>query len=233
MASTYDRNDESTPLLRSQQEQNNIDTNARGPSHLSSSSKDCSSSDDPFDRTRSTFYLILLTLPIGGLQLIWSLEFSNGSPFLLSLGMSKALLAFVLLAAPVTGVFVQPYIGMASDRSRISWGRRKPFMIAGTLGTAIFSLLLAYSRQIVQLIGGWGPNAVYEGDWQSFTIALAAVLMWALDFSVNAGKQLRAGQILMLMSSSTSSQQSIHRGRSAIASARSCKCMGFTYDWNR
>lgn len=186
MASRYDRDDENTPLIRPQREQTTVDGDSRRQPRLSSTSKDGSFSD-PFDKTKSSFYLILLTLPIGGLQLIWSLEFSNGSPFLLSLGMSKALLAFVLLAAPVTGVFVQPYIGMVSDRSRISWGKRKPFMIAGTLGTAVCSILLSYSRQIVQLIGGWGPDAVYGGTWQSWTIALAAVLMWALDFSVNAG----------------------------------------------
>lgn len=135
--------------------------------------------------TKSSWYLILLTLGIGGLQIVWSVELSHGSPFLLSLGMSKSLLAFVWLAGPMTGVLVQPYIGMISDRCRISWGRRKPFILAGTIGTITCSLLLAYSRHIVGLIGGWNDGTPYAGTWRDATIALATVMMWSLDFSIN------------------------------------------------
>ena len=91
--------------------------------------------EDSFVESKSTWYMILLTLSIGGLQIVWSVELSNGSPYLLSLGMSKALVAFVWVAGPVTGVLVQPYIGILSDRCRISWGKRKPFMVGGTVGT--------------------------------------------------------------------------------------------------
>lgn len=87
----------------------------------------------------------------------------------------------------MTGVLVQPYIGMLSDRCQISWGKRKPFMIAGTLGTVAASLLLAYARQITQLVGRWGDDAPYEGYWKTSTIVMATVLMWVLDFSINAG----------------------------------------------
>lgn len=143
-------------------------------------------SDDSFLDSKSSWYLILLTLGIGGLQIVWSVELSHGSPYLLSLGMSKSLLAFVWLAGPMTGVLVQPYIGIVSDRCKISWGRRKPFILGGTIGTVASSLLLAYSRQIVGGIGGFSKNdSVYAGTWQGFTIVLATVMMWCLDFSVN------------------------------------------------
>jgi solute carrier family 45, member 1/2/4 len=153
--------------------------------------RDASISDADFRLEESTvehksaFYLMLLTVSIGGLQIVWSVELSNGSPFLLSLGMSKALVAFVWVAGPVTGVLVQPYIGIKSDRCRISWGRRKPFMIAGTLGTVGASLLLAYAKDLMSIFGGLGANATYDGAWKTATIIWATVMMWALDFSIN------------------------------------------------
>jgi solute carrier family 45, member 1/2/4 len=140
--------------------------------------------DSPLE-SRSVWYLILLTLPLLGLQVVWSVELSNGSPYLLSLGMSKALVAFVWVAGPVTGVLVQPYIGLKSDRCRVSWGRRKPFMIGGTLGTALTSLLLAYAKELMSIFGGLGEDAKYEGSWRTMTIIFATVLMWCLDFSIN------------------------------------------------
>jgi len=136
---------------------------------------------------KSWFYMILLTICIGGLQIVWSVELSNGSPYLLSLGMSKALLAAVWLAGPLTGVLVQPYIGIRSDRCRVSWGRRKPFMVAGTLGVVITSMLLAYARDIVRVIGRLDVEAPYDGGYRTGTIVMATAMMWCLDFSINTG----------------------------------------------
>jgi solute carrier family 45, member 1/2/4 len=141
--------------------------------------------EDSIVEHKSNLYLILLTISIGGLQIVWSVELSNGSPFLLSLGMSKALVAFVWVAGPVTGVLVQPYIGIKSDRCRVSWGRRKPFMLAGTLGTIGASLLLAYAKELMSIFGGMGDNAEYGGAWKTATIVWATVMMWTLDFSIN------------------------------------------------
>ena len=140
--------------------------------------------------SKSSLYLILLTTCIGGLQIVWSVELSYGSPYLLSLGMSKSLLAFVWLAGPMTGVLVQPYVGIKSDRCRVSWGKRKPFMVAGTLGTVASSMILAYARDIVRVCGRFG-DAPYVGGYKVWTIILATVMMWCLDFSINTGEPLR------------------------------------------
>lgn len=72
--------------------------------------------------------LPLLTLGFLGLQVVWSVEMSYGtwlrpqpklvtylvsaSPYLLSLGLSKSLMAIVFLAGPLSGLIVQPLIGM-------------------------------------------------------------------------------------------------------------------------
>jgi solute carrier family 45, member 1/2/4 len=145
---------------------------------------------DEYQVTRSAWWLILLTISIGGLQIAWAVELSNGSPYLLSLGLSKALMALVWIAGPLSGSLVQPYVGILSDNCRISWGKRKPFMVSGT-GATVFSLLiLAWVREIVGgFLGLFGADR--ESDGVKYCIIILAVIMvYILDFSINTGMPL-------------------------------------------
>lgn len=142
---------------------------------------------DEFQTTKSIWYLILLTLSIGGLQIAWSVELSNGTPFLVSLGLSKSLMALVWIAGPLTGTLVQPYVGMLSDRCRISWGKRKPFMLGGALATMISLMILAWSRNIVGgFLSLFGADPASQGV-KVTTIVFAVIWIYILDFSINTG----------------------------------------------
>ncbi|EFR00697.1 general alpha-glucoside permease [Nannizzia gypsea CBS 118893] len=134
---------------------------------------------------KSSWYLFLLALSIGGLQIVWSVELSNGSPYLLSLGMNKSLLAFVWIAGPLTGTLVQPYIGIRSDNCRISWGKRKPFMIGGGIATVFSLLALAWVREIVGgILSLFGASPESSGVRVTI-IVVATLLMYCLDFAIN------------------------------------------------
>lgn len=138
--------------------------------------------------SKSSWYLFLLVLSIGGLQIVWSVELSNGSPYLLSLGMSKSLLAFVWIAGPLSGALVQPYIGIRSDNCRISWGKRKPFMIAGGGATVVALLALAWTREMVGgFLGLFGVSRDSHGV-KVTVIVVAILFMYLLDFAINTGK---------------------------------------------
>ena len=140
------------------------------------------------EKSKSVFYLFILTLSIGGLQIAWATELSNGSPYLLSLGMSKSLLAFVWIAGPITGVLVQPYVGIRSDNSRNKWGKRIPFMVVGAFATAISFIALAWAGEIVHgLLGLFGADPESHGV-QVCTIIWAILFVYALDFAINAGE---------------------------------------------
>ncbi|KAH8175910.1 MFS/sugar transport protein [Sarocladium implicatum] len=141
---------------------------------------------DSSQETKSVWYLILLTISIGGLQIAWSVEMSNGSPFLLSLGLSKSLMALVWIAGPLTGTLVQPYVGMLSDNCRIPWGRRKPFMVGGTAATILSLLFLAWVQDIVGgILGLFGVDRESQGV--KVAIIVAAVFgVYVLDFAINA-----------------------------------------------
>jgi solute carrier family 45 protein 1/2/4 len=140
---------------------------------------------DETQTTKSIWYLILLTISIGGLQIAWSVELSNGSPYLLSLGISKSVMALVWIAGPLTGTLVQPYVGMLSDTCRIPWGKRKPFMLGGAVATILSLLFLAWTREIVTtMLGLFGSDAA-SNEVRVTTMILAVVGIYVLDFAIN------------------------------------------------
>jgi solute carrier family 45 protein 1/2/4 len=70
------------------------------------------------------------------------------TPYLLALGLSKSRLSLVWLAGPLGGLLIQPIIGMISDKSRSRYGRRRPFMMAGAISSAICMLILGWAKEI-------------------------------------------------------------------------------------
>jgi solute carrier family 45 protein 1/2/4 len=142
---------------------------------------------DDYQETKSLWYMVLLTISIGGLQLAWSVELSNGTPYLLSLGMSKSLMAMVWIAGPLSGTLVQPYVGMLSDNCRSSWGKRVPFMVFGALATIVSLLGLAWVREVVGgTLGLFGADREAQGV-KTTIIVVAVFWVYILDFSINTG----------------------------------------------
>lgn len=169
-----DRTDERSPLLSSD--------NHEGNGATENSSLD---SYNESQTTKSLWYLILLTISIGGLQIAWSVELSNGSPYLLSLGLSKSLMALVWIAGPLTGTLVQPYVGMLSDNCRLPMGKRKPFMIGGAAATIVSLLFLAWTKEIVGgILGLFGADRESNGV-QVAIIVVAVICIYVLDFAIN------------------------------------------------
>jgi solute carrier family 45 protein 1/2/4 len=175
---------------------------------------------DEYQVTKSVWYLILLTISIGGLQIAWAVELSNGSPYLLSLGVSKSLMALVWIAGPLSGSLVQPYVGIRSDNCRISWGKRKPFMLAGTGATILSLLALAWAREVVGgFLGIFGAERDSQGVKTSI-IVFAVLFVYVLDFAINTGKFLMVLGILILSQYSTSWYPGLHCGLRPYPSTR-------------
>ncbi|KAL5380152.1 hypothetical protein DPSP01_007953 [Paraphaeosphaeria sporulosa] len=137
------------------------------------------------EETKSSWFLFLLTLGGLGLQIGWSVETSNGSPYLLSLGLSKSMLALVWIAGPLSGALVQPYVGMKSDNCRISWGKRRPFIIGGAAATIVSLMVLAWAAELMGgFLGIFGADR--EGEFVKNSIMFFAVLfVYVLDFAIN------------------------------------------------
>ncbi|GAP89227.1 putative general alpha-glucoside permease [Rosellinia necatrix] len=141
--------------------------------------------DEQPHETKSVWYLIALTICLGGLQVAWAVELSNGTPYLLSLGLSKSLMALVWIAGPITGTLVQPYVGMLSDNCRVPWGKRKPFVLGGAAATSLAYMFLAWIREIVGgFLALFGADPESEGV-KTVIIVVAVIWIYVLDVAVN------------------------------------------------
>ena len=58
---------------------------------------------------------------------------------------------FTLMVA----LLAQALMGFLSDRSKISWGRRRPFILIGTIFTALLTILIGFTAGMEGLTGFW------------------------------------------------------------------------------
>jgi maltose/moltooligosaccharide transporter len=99
-----------------------------------------------------------------GIQFGFALQNVNTSRIFATLGTSMDDLALVWLAAPVTGLLVQPVIGYLSDNTwHPTWGRRRPFFFLGAVLAATALFLMPHS------VGIW----------------MAVAVLWLMDASIN------------------------------------------------
>ncbi|KDQ54090.1 hypothetical protein JAAARDRAFT_136172 [Jaapia argillacea MUCL 33604] len=121
-----------------------------------------------------------LTIGFLGVQVLWSIEMAYASPYLLSLGLKKSLMAIVFLAGPLSGLIVQPIIGVLSDNSKSRFGRRRPYMLLGVALSVFGLFLLGFTRQFAGIFTLPGTTAN-----DTLTIWLAVLSIYCVDFSVN------------------------------------------------
>ena len=98
-----------------------------------------------------------------GIQFGWALQMANMSAIYEYLGADAHQIPMLWLAAPLTGLLVQPVIGHMSDRTWTSLGRRRPYFLTGAVLASIALVLM--------------PSA--SSLW------MAATLLWVLDASIN------------------------------------------------
>jgi solute carrier family 45 protein 1/2/4 len=166
--------------------------------------------EDSVNPHRPLFYIFMLAMVVGGLQLSWCTEFSEGTPFLLSLGVSKGMLALIWIAGPLSGSLGQPIIGILSDNSQNKSGRRKPFMIGGCVATSLSLLYLSYS---VDLVGVFFPSGTSASIVKSAAIPFAAFGIYCLDFSISA---IQAASRAYIVDNVATHQQQIANAMAAV-----------------
>lgn len=166
--------------------------------------------EDSINPERSFSYIVMLTIIVGGLQLAWCTEFSEGTPFLLSLGVSKGTLALIWIAGPLSGSLGQPIIGILSDNSQNKRGRRRPFIIAGCIATCISLLYLSYSVDLVSL---FFPRDTPMARIKAATIPFASLGVYMLDFSISA---IQAAARAYIVDNVATHQQQIANAMAAI-----------------
>lgn len=142
----------------------------------------------------SFLQLPLITVVFFGVQIFWSVEMSYASPYLLSLGLSKSNMAIVFVAGPLSGLVMQPLIGILADGSTSRWGRRRPYMLGGSLVCIAAMLLLGWTKEVAAWFVSkvWHLQSIYTAKlttWKTegLVIILAVLSIYLLDFGINAG----------------------------------------------
>ncbi len=86
-----------------------------------------------------------------GIQFGFALQNANASRILQSFGADVEHLSWFWIAAPLTGMIVQPIIGHFSDKTWNRLGRRKPYFLAGALLTSIALVLMPNSAMLTAI----------------------------------------------------------------------------------
>jgi maltose/moltooligosaccharide transporter len=112
--------------------------------------------------------ILLMNLGFFGIQYSFGMQQTAVNPIYNFLGASPDQLPLLNLAGPITGLFIQPFIGALSDRTwSPRWGRRKPFFLIGAIGCSICLFLFPFVAAI----------------WT------AVLLLWLLDVSNNTAME--------------------------------------------
>lgn len=98
---------------------------------------------------RSTF---ILGFGFFGISIIWPLFNSLIPPMLADLGLSAAVVGFILTWDNIINMFFQPWVGSRSDRTHTRFGRRKPWLMIGAPLAAVFFILVPFVRENFVLI---------------------------------------------------------------------------------
>lgn len=106
-----------------------------------------------------------------GIQIGFALQNANMSRVFQTLGASMDDLPALWVAAPLTGLIVQPIVGHLSDRTWNRLGRRRPYFLTG----AIFAALSLF---VMPLSPAFGAPLLF-----------AAAMLWVLDASLNVSME--------------------------------------------
>jgi len=102
-----------------------------------------------------------------GIQFGFALQNANVSRIFQTLGAEVDDIAGLWIAAPLTGLLVQPVIGYMSDRTWNWLGRRRPYFLAGAVLSSLALVAMPHSS----------------------TLWMAAGLLWILDASINVAME--------------------------------------------
>lgn len=87
-----------------------------------------------------------------GIQFGFALQNSNASRILQTFGADVEHLSLFWLAAPITGMIVQPIIGHYSDRTWTKLGRRRPYFLVGALFAAFALMVMPNAHLLAYLL---------------------------------------------------------------------------------
>jgi MFS family permease len=113
----------------------------------------------------------IIGLPNMGVGLLWAMNLVLIPMLGNTVTQSNSKLAFMISMGAFTGIFVQYLAGLLSDRSHFKMGRRKPFIIGGSLLATLFMCLMpltaSYQLLFIVAFSFYFSLNFYQGPYYS------------------------------------------------------------------
>lgn len=128
------------------------------------------------------WHLLAAAAAMAGIQISYSAQINEGSSQLLALGLDESKVSLAWLAGPLSGILVQPLVGVASDACTSRFGRRRPFLVGGSVCTAASLLMFSNAEAVAALVFPFRSGA----QLQHAALGVAVLAFFLLDFSIQA-----------------------------------------------
>lgn len=136
-------------------------------------------------RNTSLLTLILSCMIAAGVQFGWALQLSLLTPYVQTLGIGHAFSSFIWLCGPITGLVVQPCVGIWSDKCTSKYGRRRPFILAGSLMISVAVIIIGFSADIGYLLGDTKEHCSTFKGTRARAAFVFVLGFWMLDLANN------------------------------------------------
>lgn len=139
----------------------------------------------PTKNNASLTHLVLSCTVAAGVQFGWALQLSLLTPYIQTLGIGHAFSSFIWLCGPITGLVVQPCVGIWSDKCTSKFGRRRPFILAGSLMISFAVILIGYSADIGYILGDTKEHCRTFKGTRTRAAVIFILGFWMLDLANN------------------------------------------------
>lgn len=129
----------------------------------------------------TTLNFLNFALGFLGLQFAWQMRIALSEPVLSGLGATPLIYSLIWLAGPFSGMIVQPMIGVISDNTKSRFGRRRPYLLAGAVITAIALWAFPHSAGISDFFS----NLLHIQFPAWGGVLFAAIMIWIIDACIN------------------------------------------------
>nr|AFO84088.1 sucrose transport protein [Actinidia chinensis] len=144
----------------------------------------CSPSHSPPKHT-PLMTLILSCTIAAGVQFGWALQLSLLTPYIQTLGIEHAFSSFIWLCGPITGLVVQPCVGIWSDKCTSKYGRRRPFILVGSLMISAAVIVIGFSADIGYFLGDTKEHCSTFKGTRTMGAFVFIIGFWMLDLANN------------------------------------------------
>src|SRR5690349_9230846 len=124
-----------------------------------------------------------------GIQFGFALQNANVSRIFETLGAKVENIPVLWIAAPVTGLLVQPIVGYLSDRTWNRLGRRRPYFLTGAILASLALLIMPNSP--AQRVTGFAMQSFFIGTGA----VVASLLPWLLTTRFGVSNEAPSGMI--------------------------------------